>query len=103
LHNQLSIFVKTGDGIWLLKIEDTTGVPERCIRLSVRIARRSAKFPSNHAKTVRCTAGTVFPSTKIVVAAAKIARTPRYHCTAIEVAGKDNPALCGLNGYLCIR
>jgi hypothetical protein len=56
-----------GEIVWLIKIEDSKEVRERCIRLSVRIVKRSAKFLSNPGKIVRCIAGTVFPSTKIAV------------------------------------
>jgi hypothetical protein len=42
-------------------------VLERCIRLSVPIAKKSAKSLLNPEKIVRCTAGTAFPSIKIVV------------------------------------
>jgi hypothetical protein len=65
------VSIKTGESIWRLKIEDTIEVLERCIRLSVRIARRSAKSLSGLGKTVRCIAGTVIPSTKIAAGAAK--------------------------------
>jgi hypothetical protein len=68
LHNQQSISVKTGEIAWLFKIEDTIEVLERCIRLSVRTARRSVKSLSNLEKIARCIAGTAFQSTKIAVA-----------------------------------
>jgi hypothetical protein len=57
-----------GEIIWLFKIEDLTELPERCTRLSVPIAKRNAKFPSNPEKTVRCIAGTAFPNIKMKVA-----------------------------------
>jgi hypothetical protein len=63
---------KTGELTWLLKIEDTTEVLERCIRQSVRIARRSAKSLSDPGKTVLCIAGIAFPSTRMAAAAKKI-------------------------------
>jgi hypothetical protein len=62
------VSVKTGEIIWLFKIEDMIEVPERCIRLFVPIAKKNAKFLSNPEKIVRCIAGTVFPSIKIAVA-----------------------------------
>jgi hypothetical protein len=44
-----------------------TGVIERCTRLSVQIAKKSAKFLLNPEKIVRCIARTVFQSTRIAV------------------------------------
>jgi hypothetical protein len=44
-----------------------TEVREKCIKPSVRTAKRSAKFLSSHEKTVQYIVGTVFPSTKIAV------------------------------------
>jgi len=44
-----------------------TEVLERCTRLSVQIAKKSAKSLSNPKKIVRCIAGTVFQSTRIAV------------------------------------
>jgi hypothetical protein len=42
-------------------------VQERCIKLFVRIVKKSVKFRSSPEKTVQCIAGTAFPSTKIAV------------------------------------
>ena len=66
-HRYLQRYQHHGEIVWLFKIEDTTEVRERCIRLFALIAKRSAKSPSNPEKIVRCIAGTVFPSTKIAV------------------------------------
>ena len=45
-------------------MEDTKEVRKRCIRLSVRIAKRNAKSLSSPEKIVRCIAGIVIQSTK---------------------------------------
>jgi hypothetical protein len=72
LHNKQSISAKIyryhGEIIWVFKIEDTTEVRERCIRLSVQTAKRNAKFLSNPGKIVPCIAGTAIPSIKPAVA-----------------------------------
>ena len=70
-HNQKSISVETSisrrNKPWLFKIDDTIEVRERCIRPSVRTAKRNAKSLLNPGKIVPCIARTVFPSTKIAV------------------------------------
>jgi hypothetical protein len=48
-------------------MEDTIEVQEKCIRLSVPIAKGSAKSLSSPEKIARYIARTVFPSTKMPV------------------------------------
>jgi hypothetical protein len=45
-----------------------TEVRKKCIKPFVRTAKRSVKFLSNPGKIGQCIAGTVFPSTKSVLA-----------------------------------
>ena len=51
---------------WLFKV-DMTEVPERCTRLSVQIAKKSVKFPSNPEKIVLFIARNVFQSIRTAV------------------------------------
>ena len=52
--------------LWVFKVV-MTEVRGRCTRLSVQIAKKSAKFPSSQEKTVRSIAATVFQSIRIEV------------------------------------
>jgi hypothetical protein len=57
-----------GEIAWVSRIENTTEVRKRCIRLFVRIAKRNAKFRSNPETIVPCIAGIAIPSTNLPAA-----------------------------------
>ena len=62
----LEIGTRKEEAIWLFKVDMTEG-HGRCIKRSVQIARKSAKFPSSPAETVRFIAKSATQSEKIAV------------------------------------
>ena len=85
---------------WHSKIDNTIEVRERCTRLSVPTAKKSAKSLSNPGKIVRCIAGIVFQSTKIAVVKKRCWRNPVFlsrPCRALSSSLRiqDCGWLCG--------
>ena len=62
-HGEMGFGKRKEETIWLFKVDMTNG-HGRCIKRSVLIARKSAKFPSSPAEIVQFTARIAFQSAR---------------------------------------